>query len=262
MRTSREEIPRTVPELGRMTFSVTGLLALCCILFLSIPNPGSAQELSPEAKEGPEQRDTNPNQDPTTNRGGGPSEPPTVALFLEPIPGLTTLRREIPGGSSLPLTANTHLTMRMVATGTGAERISYRWETALETSDSGGHSTADFLSHRPGPFTVRVTPSLDGVAWEPISVRINVYRIHPKRIRVKIADPPGHVTFVGNPFRCHAVTDPPEFVNLIEWGAPDHEPSSGIGAEFVTRRHVVGDRHPIVASLAATPSPPATHVMV
>ena len=195
--------------------------------------------------------------------GGDGGRPPATAQFVlyrEPIQGLTTERREVAHGELIPLTNHSALRLTISQVGVTGASVSYRWKGARPVVGSGIGSRAEFSSRRPGLYTVRVTPGIPDA--ESIEVRIKVFAIHPERIRVSITDPPGQFTYVGHPFTCQAATDPAEFANLVEWSAPDHKITSGVGPTFETSRDIVGDQFPITASLASTPHAPVARMMV
>src|SRR5207249_3040611 len=178
-----------------------------------------------------------------------PPGPLMFSFFREPIPGLTTQRNNVYDGELVPITHQSLLRLTIESSGgEPGHTVSYAWEGAHPVTSGSFSSTAEFTGKRPGIYTIRVTPYLDGVARHPLHVRVRVFAIRPERIRVRMTDPPGAVTYVGHPFTCHGETEPAEFESLLEWSAPKHKVASGVGPSFTTSRDIVGDGYPIFAS--------------
>jgi RHS repeat-associated protein len=216
----------------------------------------------PSKAAGPKQVIEEPGEVDKPPSGDRDSFPLRFSIFREPIPGLSTHRQELPDGAQIPITIRSTLTLTIHPDKDDGHRVTYRWDGALPAVGDGSTWRAEFVARKPGLHTIRIFPIVNGFERLPLRIRVNVYPVRPEKIRVKMMDPPGAVTFVGHPFTRHAATDPSEFATLLEWSAPNHNVTSGLGPSFQTSRDLIGDKYPIVAGLPATPNPPSTSVMV
>jgi RHS repeat-associated protein len=170
---------------------------------------------------------------------------------MEPIPGLTTMNHFVPEGRAIPLPTRTRLVLRVSDGGSDGRATTYMWIGAREIEDAGGVSRAVFQRPRAGSYTPRVVPVVRGRALPPIAIPVQVIAVASDQIQLTIAEPASEfATFIHNPFKCRAVTAPPEFAELVEWDAPSATPERSFGASFVASRRVVGAL-PIHARLGA-----------